>query len=386
MSENNLIEKREIGNYRIKIYNDLFAECPIKNWDMAGRHLFSYSGSNYNGQLSKFCNYEELFGSDQHTVLDAIRELVVRNVSVKNIIKYYKENDIKDTRIRYDKSSRLWAVELLFDHKWYRKFDISPKEIKDGIGADDLVADLDGKTLVELLDKYAKNIAIYEWSSTGYCQGDYVYGFSYMTKEELDKCGFKYNVPWRKAAKLTMAEELKPLFIWFWGDVKEFVLEKRVPFTKVYGDKWRENEDSFEWEEVDQCSGYYMKTEELVNEVIAEHGLTEDSGMTPMPSVKDLKVVDGDEHQGVPNILWSYECDGIDLFFISEDGKVEYVFDHGSIDDFVGVRGNFAVKAEDYDNALAYNDAFNEYWSMGDDCPYDCFDDYILDYPINKTA
>ena len=32
MSENNLIEKREIGNYRIKIYNDLFAECPIKNW------------------------------------------------------------------------------------------------------------------------------------------------------------------------------------------------------------------------------------------------------------------------------------------------------------------------------------------------------------------
>ena len=57
-----------------------------------------------------------------------------------------------------------------------------------------------------------------------------------------------------------------------------------------------------------------------------------------------------------------------------------------SIDDFVGVRGNFAVKAEDYDNALAYNDAFNEYWSMDDDCPYDCFDDYILDYPINKTA
>ena len=207
-----------------------------------------------------------------------------------------------------------------------------------------------------------------------------------MTKEELDKCGFKYNVPWRKAAKLTMAEELKPLFIWFWGDVKEFVLEKRVPFTKVYGDKWRENEDSFEWEEVDQCSGYYMETEELINEVIAEHGLTEDSGATPMPSVKDLKVVDGDEHQGVPNILWSYECGGIDLFFISEDGKVEYVFDHGSIDDFVGVRGNFAVKAEDYDNALAYNDAFNEYWSMDDDCPYDCFDDYILDYPINKTA
>ena len=129
-----------------------------------------------------------------------------------------------------------------------------------------------------------------------------------------------------------------------------------------------------------------METEELINEVIAEHGLTEDSGATPMPSVKDLKVVDGDEHQGVPNILWSYECDGIDLFFISEDGKVEYVFDHGSIDDFVGVRGNFAVKAEDYDNALAYNDAFNEYWSMDDDCPYDCFDDYILDYPINKTA
>lgn len=386
MSDNYLIEKREIGNYRIRIYNDLFAECPVKNWDMGAVHLFGYAGSNYNGNLSKYSNYEEFFDSENHSVTDAVRSLVVQNVSVKNLVKYYKELNDPSTRIRYDRSVNLWKVEMLFDHKWYSKFDLTPQEIKDGIGADDLVADLEFDDLVSILNKYAKNIATYEWTSTGYCQGDYIYGFSFMTKEKYDRHFGKMAIRWKTMAESCMKNEVKEIGMWAWGDVKNFILERRVPFKKVYGDKWREDENSFEWEEVDSCSGYFMETEELISEVIAEHQLTEESGVTPMPLLKDLRVVDGDEHQGVPNILWSYECGGIDLFFIGENNEVDYVFNHDSIDDFVGMTGNFAVKAEDYETAVAYNKAFDDYWSMGDDSPYESFEDYISDYPVNKTA
>lgn len=43
MVERSLIEMKEIGNYRIKIYYDTDAECPITNCDMCGRYLFEYS-------------------------------------------------------------------------------------------------------------------------------------------------------------------------------------------------------------------------------------------------------------------------------------------------------------------------------------------------------
>lgn len=69
---------------------------------------------------------------------------------------------------------------------------------------------------------------------------------------------------------LTTDEEIG---MWAWGDVKGFVLEKKVSFTKVYDDNDREDEDDFEWEEVDSCWGYFMETEDLINEVISEHDL-----------------------------------------------------------------------------------------------------------------
>jgi len=66
-----------------------------------------------------------------------------------------------------------------------------------------------------------------------------------------------------------------PIGMWMWGDVKGFVLEKKVPFTKCFHDDAREDEDDFEWEQVDSCWGYYMNTDELIEEVISEHHLKE---------------------------------------------------------------------------------------------------------------
>ena len=57
------------------------------------------------------------------------------------------------------------------------------------------------------------------------------------------------------------------------GDVKGYVLEKKEPYTKTYSDGRKV--ESFDWEEIGSCWGFYMETEELISEVIAEYDLKE---------------------------------------------------------------------------------------------------------------
>lgn len=70
-------------------------------------------------------------------------------------------------------------------------------------------------------------------------------------------------------------DEVKSIGMWMWGDVKGYVLEKKVKFVKKYKDKSREDEEGEEWEEVDSCWGYYMETDELIEEIMKEHNLKE---------------------------------------------------------------------------------------------------------------
>lgn len=59
-----------------------------------------------------------------------------------------------------------------------------------------------------------------------------------------------------------------------WGDVKGFVLEKKVHYKKVFTEIDRESEDDYDWEEVDSCWGYYYEDiDDLIEEIIQEHGL-----------------------------------------------------------------------------------------------------------------
>lgn len=70
-------------------------------------------------------------------------------------------------------------------------------------------------------------------------------------------------------------DEAKSIGMWMWGDVKGYVLEKKVAFTKKYKDESRGDEDCEEWEEVDSCWGCYEETDELIKEVMIENGLEE---------------------------------------------------------------------------------------------------------------
>lgn len=88
-------------------------------------------------------------------------------------------------------------------------------------------------------------------------------GVRFMTtKKQAVNLGIGYSIQ-----KVSFDEE--------WGDVKGYVLEKKVAFTKKYKDESREDEDCEEWEEVDSCWGCYEETDELIKEVMIENGLEE---------------------------------------------------------------------------------------------------------------
>lgn len=74
-----------------------------------------------------------------------------------------------------------------------------------------------------------------------------------------------------------LQDSTKTLEMWLWGDVKGFALERKVPYTKIYDDPSRSDEKGFDWEEIDSCGGYYLTADELIDEVISEHCLTENA-------------------------------------------------------------------------------------------------------------
>lgn len=123
--------------------------------------------------------------------------------------------------------------------------------------------------------KYGKDVVAIEWSTRGYSQGDYIKGIAYVTKEKYDNEVCNKEGDWKEDCAKIIDNEVKSIGMWMWGDVKGYVLEKKVAFTKKYKDKSREDEDCEEWEEVDSCWGCYEETDELIKEVMIENGLEE---------------------------------------------------------------------------------------------------------------
>ena len=269
---NDVIKTVEIGDYRIQICRDGYPSCPCKDWDMLGVHLFN-SGS----RLSEASNYEEIFYSNDHSLADAVCELACKYVPQKKFIEYINKY-CDSLRFRYDRSDHMWYLDQYFktiEHNgshWYEMQNFTPDEVKDDIRGE-LSESLDEEDFIYLLTNCQTEIAVHEWSSSGYCQGDYVEGFSYCTKERFIK---RYGGPvkdWQKRAVSAMESEAECIGKWMWGDVIGFVLEKKVRYTKAYEDSERADEDDYDWEEVDSCWDYYCDEDELIKEVIDKHQL-----------------------------------------------------------------------------------------------------------------
>ena len=270
------IERKEIGDYRISIYPDYDTECPVTNWDMGACYLWEYTDRS---QLSNSCNWKDWFSSNQHTLKEALRYMAACHVEQKDIVKYLKSGKVEDVRLVYNRHDHQWDYIIKpYRGEWDVWFSIQPSDLKHADYRSELVDYLDEDDLIALIENCAKNFVIKTWSSSGYSQGDYLEGVAYTTKERFDKyCGFnskKYKT-WQEQAIEIIDAEVEEIGMWAWGDVKGFVLEKKVSFTKVYDDDECEDEEDYEWKEIDSCWGYFMDTEELIQEVMSEHDIKE---------------------------------------------------------------------------------------------------------------
>lgn len=275
------IERKEIGDYRITIYPDYDAECPVTNWDMGACYIFEHlERGRY--ELYSDCDWKK-WVSDirEESVASILQRIAAEVVTQEDIIKYYKAGKVENVRFRYDRHERQWKLEYkptwrCADADWQSELDVEPYELKAHDYRMELLEPMDEDDYVALIQECAKDFVLQTWESSGYCQGDHIRGIAYISKERFDKrCGFnpqKYKT-WQEQALEIIDAEVKEIGMWAWGDVKGFVLEKKVSFTKVFDDNDREDEEDYEWEEVDSCWGYFMETEELIKEVMSEHDL-----------------------------------------------------------------------------------------------------------------
>lgn len=264
--------KKEIGDYRITIYQDEDAECPCSAWDLAGVYLWKYSGI-----LSSACNWEEVLGSSNHSLEEALRVLVCKYVPQKKIIKYINSMFHCDHLcLEYDKSCHMWSFERksrfsIGKNEWYNIRDFTPNELKNEDVRDELTEELEEEDFIDLLED-CKDIAFYEWSSSGYSQGDYVEGVAYCDKERFKKMVDTNTKNWKNRAIELFESEVKDIGMWMWGDVKGFVLEKKRHYTKMYDDRY--TSDSYDWEEIYSCWGeYYEDSDELIKDALEENGI-----------------------------------------------------------------------------------------------------------------
>lgn len=118
--------KKEIGDYRITIYQDEDADCPCTAWDLVGVYFWDYSDYGYNRGLSRVCSSEV----DAKNAEDALKELVCKYVSQKKIIDYINSENVDSFRMRYDKSEHMWYLENLYKGEWYNHEEFCPSDLK----------------------------------------------------------------------------------------------------------------------------------------------------------------------------------------------------------------------------------------------------------------
>lgn len=267
---------KEIGDYRINIYSDMNAQCPCTDWDMVWNFLWEYGCNN---SLSESCDWLEVYGkygNSNHSLNETIIQLIDDYVDWEDLVQYFKDGKINNYRLR--NSDDMWLLEWYNSKKdvyeeieMFEDYEMNENLVTINELLDILVRD----ELLQILNDLGKDIIAQEWSSSGYSQGDYVEGIAFCTKERFKKIVSENTDKWKEEALEYLDGSVKTVGMWMRGDVKGFTLEQKVRFAKQYEDSEREDEEDFEWEEIDSCWGYYMDTDKLIDEVISEHDLKE---------------------------------------------------------------------------------------------------------------
>lgn len=275
MKRENLIEQKSIGEYRISIFRDEFPLCPVTDFTLCGVYIWEFC--EYGGmRLSSYSETDDL-SCDPHSLEDALRELVCRYVSQKDIIRYIDEQ-CHSLGFVYNKSDRIYELFAYDDRTGrrvseYSLLDLHPDEYHGSDCIEEICDNLSEDDFKFLLENCQDEIAYMEWGSTGYSQGDYAEGIAYCDIER-----FRENVDtdtsnWRARAVEHMEAEAEMIGKWMWGDVYEYTLEKKEVYIKKYINPQKENGFGEEYETIDSCGGFYCEPDELVKKVLEEHNL-----------------------------------------------------------------------------------------------------------------
>lgn len=180
-------------------------------------------------------------------------------------------------KMEYNKLDNEWeetAYDSRDNYLWSCQF--SPRDLEQDCLAE-LTENMSNDELVQIITDVAKDIAFKEWSSTGYSQGDYVKGFVYCDKRRFMQMVDSNTMNWKERALKAFDGEVKDIGMWMWGDVIGYVLEKKIYYKKVYVDGVRDPDDGYDWEQVDSCWGFYIETDELIDMILAMHGIKKDN-------------------------------------------------------------------------------------------------------------
>ena len=236
--EDDLITTKEVGDYRIKVYYCRDSECPITNWGLFGSFFFEYSDTH---RLHDECNWKTFFYDNKHNLRDVIDAIVMKHIEQKDIVKYLKKGEANGISFTYNRGGNVW--ELKHKTSLYIGQEFFPSDLTDFDYKGELIEDLDDEDLLDIISKYGKDVVAIEWSTRGYSQGDYIKGIAYVTKEKYDNEVCDKEGDWKEDCAKIIDNEVKSIGMWMWGDVKGYVLEKKVKFVKKYEDESRENKE-----------------------------------------------------------------------------------------------------------------------------------------------
>ena len=108
------LERKEIGDYRISIYPDYDAECPVTNWDMGACYIFEHlERGRY--ELCPDCDWKEWVSNIREESVESILQRIAAEVvTQEDIIKYYKAGKVKGVRFIYFFNFSVYDCKGLF--------------------------------------------------------------------------------------------------------------------------------------------------------------------------------------------------------------------------------------------------------------------------------
>lgn len=210
---NEAIRTEIVGDYRISVYYDEYNDCPCTEWCMAGLFIWGIDGYGQDTRLCSACNWRELFGKHDdgnHTVCDALRELIAKHVPQRKLLNYLKRGKLGSVTFEYNRGLNMWEEVGLNERDEYWSLEFSPQELKDNNYIYELTEYMNEEQLAQILYDLAKDLAFTEWSSTGYCQGDYVHGYAFCTKERFAETCDRNTKNWKAESSLSWRQRQRP--------------------------------------------------------------------------------------------------------------------------------------------------------------------------------